>query len=107
MPIIHITQADGTAVTLEVPLGSSVMQAAVDAQVNGIIGECGGAAMCGTCHVFVDDDWQDRLQPMSRNEDDLLDCTAAPRQANSRLGCQLRMTEELAGLRLVLPDCQR
>ncbi len=107
MPTIHITQPDGTSVPLEVPLGSSVMRAAVDAQVTGIIGECGGAAMCGTCHVFVDEAWRDRLPPMSQNEDDLLDCTAAPRQANSRLGCQLRMTAELAGLALSLPDCQR
>jgi ferredoxin, 2Fe-2S len=107
VPTIHITQPDGTSVPLEVPLGSSVMRAAVDAQVTGIIGECGGAAMCGTCHVFVDEAWRDRLPPMSQNEDDLLDCTAAPRQANSRLGCQLRMTAELAGLALSLPDCQR
>ncbi len=107
MPTIHITQPDGTSVPLEVPLGSSVMRAAVDAQVTGIIGECGGAAMCGTCHVFVDEAWRDRLPPMSQNEDDLLDCTAAPRQANSRLGCQLRMPAALAGLALSPPDCQR
>lgn len=107
MPIIHITQPDGAKVALEVPLGSSVMRAAVDAQLSGIIGECGGAAMCGTCHVLVKEDWRDRLPPMSQNEDDLLDCTAAPRQANSRLGCQLRMTAELSGLALRFPDRQR
>jgi 2Fe-2S ferredoxin len=107
MPIVHVTQPDGRAADLEVPVGSSVMRAAVDAGTPGIIGECGGAAMCGTCHVLVDPAWLDRLRPMSRNEDDLLDCTAAPRQPNSRLGCQLRMHEELDGLRLSLPDRQR
>lgn len=107
MPLIHITQPDGTAVTLDVPVGSSIMRTAVDAQVNGIIGECGGAAMCGTCHVYIDEAWRERLSPMSRNEDDLLDCTAAERRPGSRLACQLRMTPQLEGLALQLPECQR
>jgi 2Fe-2S ferredoxin len=107
VPTLHITQPDGSSVTVEANLGLSVMRAAVDAQVDGIIGECGGAAMCGTCHVLIDERWCHRLPEMSRNEDDLLDCTAAPRQANSRLGCQLRMTVDLDGLSLRLPDCQR
>ncbi|RYG07802.1 MAG: 2Fe-2S iron-sulfur cluster binding domain-containing protein, partial [Burkholderiales bacterium] len=71
------------------------------------IGECGGAAMCGTCHVLVAEPWVDCLPPMSQNEDDMLECTAVPRQANSRLSCQLRMTDELDGLELSLPDRQR
>lgn len=107
MPTIHIKQPDGTPVTLEVPVGSSIMRAAVDAGVAGIIGECGGAAMCGTCHIRVDEAWLARLPAMSRNEDDLLDGTAAERRPNSRLGCQVRMTPELEGLTLELPECQR
>lgn len=107
MPMIHITQPDSQQVNVEVPIGTSVMRAAVDAAVCGIIGECGGAAMCGTCHVFVAPEWFHRLGPVRRNEDDLLDCTATPRQPNSRLGCQLRMTEEMAGLVLTLPERQR
>lgn len=107
MPIIQIKQPDGTRVALEVPLGSSIMRAAVDARVVGIIGECGGAAMCGTCHVFVDEAWLDRLPPVSINEDDLLDGTATERRPNSRLGCQIHMTSELEGLELQLPASQR
>lgn len=107
MPTVHVTLPDGRPVDLEVRIGSSFMRAAVDAGTEGIIGECGGAAMCGTCHVLVDPDWLMRLPAMRRNEDDLLDGTAAPREPNSRLGCQLRMTAELDGLRLTLPERQR
>ena len=107
MPVVNVLQPDGSVVVVEVPVGVSVMRATVEAGVQGIVGECGGAAMCGTCHVLVDDDWLDRLPPMQRNEDELLDCTAAEREWNSRLGCQLRMTDALDGLRLRMPDRQR
>ena len=107
MPVVNVLQADGRQVAIDVPLGASVMRAAVDAKVNGIIGECGGAAMCGTCHVLVDEAWLDRLPPMQRNEDELLECTAAAREWNSRLGCQLRMTAALDGLALRIPETQR
>lgn len=107
MPIVHITVPSGRRVDLEVGSGSSVMRAAVDASTEGIIGECGGAAMCGTCHVYVDASWLERLPSMSQNEDDILDFTASPRQANSRLGCQLRMTDDFDGLELTLPERQR
>lgn len=83
------------------------MRAAVDAGTEGIIGECGGAAMCGTCHVLIEEPWVDRLPLFSQNEDDMLECTAAPRQANSRLACQLRMTDDLNGLELKMPERQR
>ena len=107
MPTVHVTLPGGQPVDLEVRTGASFMRAAVDAGTEGIVGECGGAAMCGTCHVLVDPAWLERLPPMRRNEDELLDCTAAPRQPNSRLGCQLRMSAELDGLRLKLPERQR
>lgn len=107
MVIVHVTLPDGTPTRLQVSPGSTFMRAAVDAALDGIIGECGGAAMCGTCHVRVHPDWLSRLPAMSQNEDELLDCTAAQRLPNSRLGCQLRITEELDGLQLLLPDRQR
>ncbi len=83
------------------------MRAAVDAQIEGIVGECGGAVMCGTCHVYVDPACRDKLPAMSQNEDDLLDCTAAERRSNSRLSCQLMMSPQLEGLSIQLPECQR
>lgn len=107
MPVVHVLRPDGVQVELEVPIGVSVMRAVTEAGVPGIIGECGGAAMCGTCHVLVDDDWLECLAPMQRNEDELLDCTAAPRERRSRLGCQLQMTEALDGLSLGMPERQR
>ena len=70
------------------------------------VGECGGAAMCGTCHVLVDEPWGPQLPAMQRNEDELLDCTAAPREPCSRLSCQLRMTDALDGLSLTMPERQ-
>jgi 2Fe-2S ferredoxin len=107
MPIVHITEPSGQRIQLEVKIGTPIMRAAVDAGTAGIIGECGGAAMCGTCHVLVDEDWLDRLPLMRQNEDDMLECTAVPRQPNSRLSCQLSMTEKLEGLELTLPERQR
>lgn len=107
MPVIHITQPDGRRRDFDVAPGTTIMRVGVDERVEGIIGECGGAAMCGTCHVLVDPEWLERLPPMAQNEDDLLDCTAEPRQPHSRLGCQLRMTDALDGLSLQLPQRQR
>lgn len=107
MPVIVVFQPDGDRVVVDAPVGFSVMRATVDARTQGIIGECGGAAMCGTCHVLVDEPWLDLLPVMTQNEDELLDCTAAPREWNSRLGCQLRMTADLDGLCVRMPERQR
>ena len=107
MPIVNVTLSSGRQIQLEIGAGATFMRAAVDAATEGIIGECGGAAMCGTCHVMVHPDWIGRLPAMSQNENDMLDCTAAPREPHSRLGCQLRITGELDGLQLILPDRQR
>lgn len=107
MPVVQILQNDGVRVALEVPVGAVLMQAITEAGVPGVIGECGGAAMCGTCHVLIDEAWLQRLPTMQRNEDELLDCTAAPREARSRLSCQLRMSQALDGLALAMPERQR
>jgi len=107
MPTIIITQKDGTDVSVEASIGQSMMQAVVDSKVSGIIGECGGAAMCGTCHVFIKSEHLDILPPLSQNENELLDCTATPRRPNSRLSCQLKMTAALEGIQLELPEQQQ
>jgi 2Fe-2S ferredoxin len=82
------------------------MQAAVTNGVDGIVGECGGSAMCATCHVYVDEAFLDRLEPMSELEDELLESTASPRLPNSRLGCQISLTNALDGLVVKVPDRQ-
>lgn len=89
-----------------VAAGTSVMQAAVGNGVDGIIGECGGSAMCATCHVYVDDAFLDRLPPLNPTEDAMLDSAASERRANSRLGCQIRLTDELDGLVVTTPAAQ-
>ena len=106
MPRLVITDADGA--THEVPAdnGSSAMRAAVIAGIRGIEAECGGEASCATCHVYVDETWLDKVGEPTLDEEDMLEFTACPRESNSRLSCQIRMSEDLDGLVLQLPDEQ-
>lgn len=83
------------------------MQAAVKNDVNGIVAECGGAMMCATCHVYVPEQWQTALSPVSEGEDATLSSTVSERRANSRLSCQLVLTELLDGLVVHLPKTQQ
>ena len=85
---------------------SSVMRAAISHGVKGIAAECGGNAICATCHVYVDEAWLKKLGPVSEDEDTLLDSTASARLPNSRFSCQIRITPALDGLTLRLPERQ-
>jgi 2Fe-2S ferredoxin len=87
---------DGFDTVLDVAEGTSVMQAATMNGVNGILAVCGGEMACATCHVYVEDG--DALPPPSAEELEMLDLVAAPREANSRLACQLPMTAATDGL---------
>jgi 2Fe-2S ferredoxin len=95
----------GAERTLEVPAGLSLMEVAVTNGVEGIDAICGGNCSCSTCHVLVAPEWIQRLAPASRLESDLLR-TVADRQANSRLACQIRLTQLLDGLRVQTPASQ-
>ncbi|OVZ54363.1 ferredoxin [Pigmentiphaga sp. NML080357] len=106
MPEVHLIQPDGRRVTLDVPVGTSIMQAAVSAGVTGIVAECGGSCMCATCHVYADEAALGKLPPMLPTEHEMLECTASERRPNSRLSCQVKMSEELAGLSFTLPESQ-
>jgi ferredoxin, 2Fe-2S len=106
MPLIHLIDADGATHDLEAAAGQSLMQAAVAAGLGNIVGECGGAAMCATCHVYVDDAWLARLPAMQENEDGMLDAASSPRQPNSRLSCQLRIEDDWQGFAVHLPATQ-
>jgi 2Fe-2S ferredoxin len=106
MPSITFVHPDGRAQRIEASDGESAMQAATRQDVSGILAECGGNAMCATCHVYVDEDWLARLPAMGDDEDALLDGAAAERQANSRLSCQIKFAVDLDGLLLRLPDRQ-
>lgn len=103
---VHLVPPNGTAVALPCKTGGSLMQAAVDANIEGIAADCGGMMTCATCHVYVREPFLAQLPEMSSDEDAMLDFTASPRQANSRLSCQVRLTEELDGLTVDLPATQ-
>src|ERR1700685_3791316 len=103
MPTIIFRQPDGKKTVVDGPPASSVMQAARDSSIPGIAGDCGGCISCGTCHVYVAENWLSRLAPMSADENSLLEYTAAPRRANSRLSCQIIMGPELEGIELEVP----
>ena len=98
--------ADGTQTTVEGAAGASVMQTAVANDVDGIVGECGGAMMCATCHCYVDEAWTDRTGPRREGEDDMLEGAASEVTPASRLSCQIRLTADLDGLVVHLPDEQ-
>ena len=105
MATIIYVESNGEEHELEVAPGSSVMQGAVENQVRGIIAECGGNMSCATCHVYVDESWVDRLGEKSDTEEMLLEEVCDPRP-NSRLSCQIEITDELDGLVVRLPEKQ-
>lgn len=106
MPAVVFVHPDGRREELDVPLGSSIMHAAVDAGLDGIVGECGGSAMCATCHVYVESRRLAELPEIGPVEEEMLGSTASERKATSRLSCQIVMTEQLEGLILELPETQ-
>lgn len=95
--------ADGTEIEADVAPGTTLKDAALAAEVPGILGDCGGNLSCATCHVVVADDWVGVVGGPESTEDFMLDITEAPREANSRLSCQIEMTAALDGLRLRVP----
>lgn len=106
MPDLVFLLPDGSEHGLEAPVGVSLMQVASGAGIAGIVAECGGSAMCATCHVYVDPAWVTRLPAPLPNELELLECTAAERRPESRLSCQIRIEPALDGLRVQIPDRQ-
>ena len=106
MPSISFIHPDRRSERIEATVGDSVMQVATGHGIGEIVAECGGNAMCATCHVYVDEGWIARLAAMSEEENELLDGVAAERQPNSRLSCQIKVTPELDGLVVRLPDRQ-
>ena len=103
--IIYV-EHDGTEHRREVSPGLSLMEGAKRTNVPGIDADCGGTCSCATCHVYVDDVWLARLDPPSPMESDML-AFAVGAAANSRLSCQVKVTEALDGLVLCIPASQR
>jgi 2Fe-2S ferredoxin len=105
MPKITFIEQDGTERTVEAELGATVMETAIQNDVPGILATCGGSCSCATCHVYVDEEWFDRLPDLSLDEQDMLD-TAHDLEPNSRLSCQILVTEEIDGLVVKTPPRQ-
>jgi len=104
MPILNFIHNDGRTEAVSAEIGDSAMVAATRHGVTEIIGECGGNAMCATCHVYVDEKWMERLPSVSDEEAEMLYGASAPRQSNSRLSCQIRVTSDLDGIIFRLPQ---
>ena len=105
MAKITYIQFDGSETVVDVKPGLTVMEGAVKNNVRGIDADCGGACACATCHVFVDAAWAAKTGEKSAMEESMLDF-AENVQDNSRLSCQIKVTEELDGLVVRLPESQ-
>ncbi|MGB7300625.1 MAG: 2Fe-2S iron-sulfur cluster-binding protein [Burkholderiaceae bacterium] len=106
MPEVTYIAHDGTRSTLEVETGNSLMMAAVFDGLDGIEGMCGGCLSCASCHVYVDPAWVDKLPPATSDELAMLEQTSSEQRDNSRLSCQIEMTEEIAGIVVTMPETQ-
>jgi 2Fe-2S ferredoxin len=105
MPKMTFIKAGGERVDVEAPLGLSVLEVAHRNNID-LEGACEGSLACSTCHVIVDPEWYDVLEGASEDEEDMLDL-AFGLTHTSRLGCQIKMTEELDGLTVTLPNATR
>jgi 2Fe-2S ferredoxin len=105
MAKITYIDAAGVARTVDGEVGSTVMETAIKNGVPGIEAECGGACACSTCHVYVDEGWREKTGEPSPMEEDMLDF-AFDVKPNSRLSCQIKVTEALDGLVVTTPERQ-
>lgn len=90
-------------IVADVASGDSLMEASLDNDVPFISGDCGGCLSCATCHVIVDDAWVAKVGSPDKVEVSMLECTEAPAETNSRLACQIFMSDDLDGLVLRVP----
>ncbi len=105
MPKITYIEHDGTTHEVDAEVGSTVMNTALDNLVPGIDADCGGECSCATCHVMIEGDWMAKVGQPGETEESMLDLNPE-RESNSRLSCQIPVTEELNGLVVNLPEFQ-
>ena len=103
MPKVFYITPDETRHEVEVENGYSIMEGAINNNIDGIVAECGGACACATCHSYVDAAWTDKIPTMDDMEDSMLDA-AFERKDNSRLTCQIEMSEDLDGIVIHVAD---
>ena len=105
MARVRFYQSDGGFTEIQARVGRSLMENAKEAAIDGILAECGGSMVCGTCHVFVAEPWGSRLSPPDEIEEAVLECVAHPRP-DARLSCQILLVDELDGLEVTVPPSQ-
>ena len=105
MPKITFITSDAKPYEVDVQNGLTVMEGAVQNDVPGIDADCGGGMACATCHVYVNENWTDKLPPKEDGEEDMLDMAFEPK-SNSRLSCQITVSDELDGLVVNIPSKQ-
>ena len=106
MPKITFIEPGGGRREIDVALGLTLMEAARQHGVQGIVAQCGGACACATCHVYVDPAWLARLEPREEMEEGMLETAWEPRE-NSRLSCQVHVTAAMDGLQVTVPQRQQ
>ncbi len=105
MAKITYIEHNGTNHTVDVQNGLTVMEGAVQNNIPGIDADCGGGMACATCHVYVKEDWFNKINKKSEGEDDMLDQAYEPKK-NSRLSCQIIVSDDLEGLIVDMPEKQ-
>ena len=105
MPKITYVDSQGNSKTIEVENGLTVMEGAIQNDIPGIDADCGGSMACATCHVYVEEKWFNKLPKAEDAEIDMIDMAVEPKK-NSRLSCQLIVTNELNGLKVTTPKKQ-
>ncbi|MCC5991623.1 MAG: 2Fe-2S iron-sulfur cluster binding domain-containing protein [Rhodobacteraceae bacterium] len=106
MAKITYVEFNGTEHVIDVPTGLTVMEGARDNGVPGIEADCGGACACSTCHAYVASDWVEKLPAKDAMEEDMLDFAYEPDPVRSRLTCQIKVTDDMDGLKVHLPERQ-
>ena len=106
MPKVTFKNYQGSSRTIDIENGLSVMEGAIQKEIPGIDADCGGGMSCATCHVYInDDEWFKKLPEKEMGEDDMLDQAFEPK-SNSRLSCQLIVSDDLDGLTVHMPEKQ-
>jgi 2Fe-2S ferredoxin len=105
MPKIVFVDSEGVRRQIEAPLGITLMEAARQQGIAGVVAQCGGACACATCHVYIEPAWLAKLEPREEMEEAMLEIAWEPRP-NSRLSCQIHLAENLDGLEVTVPKQQ-
>jgi 2Fe-2S ferredoxin len=106
MPRITYVQPDGTRKSIDAVIGANVMLEAVMAGISGILAECGGSAMCATCHVYLQDDCANQVSEKSTVEQEMLSSVSCKKRPGSRLSCQLILNDNASEVVVQIPDTQ-